>query len=274
MRKMDETDASRQIYKNTAIAALVFLLTLIQIYVSLSARERLWSFLAIGNQTLLEIVKGILDWLVFGVLYTVIFAVIHFFYRAQWIHKNKNIYIRGKWLHIHKKDELRIGVVDFTQDYYTVGASGENVTPNLEGHYIPQKRTKWKYMLGQVRSDNTARDFIACYTATKTDTAVSNDGMHMLTISLDKEGYPVKMDGRFSDTFRVSDTEINPDNHHGQLYMFRMSKEVERYLYNGNGLDYENLENLCNEEKFQKEPFVRELKKLAELHQTQIRPVS
>lgn len=41
-----------------------------------------------------------------------------------------------------------------------------------------------------------------------------------------------------------------------------------------NELDYETLENLCNEQDFQKESFVRELKELTELHKLEIRLVS
>ena len=41
-----------------------------------------------------------------------------------------------------------------------------------------------------------------------------------------------------------------------------------------NELDYETLENLCNEQDFQMESFVREWKELTELHILDMRPVS
>ena len=41
-----------------------------------------------------------------------------------------------------------------------------------------------------------------------------------------------------------------------------------------NELDYETLENLCNEQDLQKESFVREWKELTELHKLEMPPVS
>lgn len=266
MKKMVESNASGQAYKNIALVDLAILLALIEVYYTAGLRGFFSGLFAIENQVTLDIIDSAIEVVLFGVVYTVIYSAISFFYRAVWISKNREFYVQGQWLHIHKKDTLRIGVVDITQDFYNINASAENVTPNIPGHYVHNKRTQWSYIIGEVDSDHSSWEYVACYEAKKTDVGDNNSGLHMLKIRRGTDGYPVGMDGRFSDIFKASDTlgsEINSHQRQGELHLYRMSKEVKKHLYENGHLDYDRLEDLCNNERFQDELFVRDLKKFA-----------
>lgn len=195
MKRMDKIGDSGQTYKKTGLTTIVILIALIQIYVSISAGDVLWQFLIIQNETLRAVVKGLLDCFVFSILYGILYFLVDLFYRTLWIYRNKRIFIQGKWLHIHKKDPIRIGVVDIKQEFENIYATAENIAPEGQQEKAYQV-TSWKYMMATVHADSsTVRDVIGCYTATKKDSNISNDGMHMLNITAE-EGYPVRMDGR------------------------------------------------------------------------------
>lgn len=259
---MDNLNASIQRYAKVGLVTLVFVLTVVQVYNAVDLNRCLLSFFTTKNAIIIKIIISILEDVLFGVLYLIIFKLVYYIITIIWIRKHRSIYVRGKWLHIHKKDDIRIGVVNIKQDFYTIGATGYNVSPNLPNYYSPNKHTVWKYLLGHVNFDETARDVTACYEAVKTNCNITNNGMHTLTISVGTDGYPIKMDGYFSDTVRIDENKINIDNHHGQLYMFRMSKEIEKYLYTGKGLNYRNLENICSNISFENEQFIIKLKSI------------
>lgn len=262
---MDNIGKTNIVYKRIFKISVTFFLVLIQCYIMLiELGIDIYKLLHIENVSVQIIFSFILQLFVFSLAYGIIYMITFLSYKKYWITKNKNIYVKGLWLQIHIKDSIRIGTVKIKQNFYTIEATGRNLIPKTNNSEISQKITNWYYYMGKVANDGTARDFIGCYTATKQDVDVNNDGIHILKIITNKNGEPVRLDGKFSDTFSITDEDVNLLNvkeHKGQLILFKMSEQCQNYLIDNTGFRYDLLEKIHKERDFQNEPFVYELNK-------------
>ena len=169
--------------------------------------------------------------------------------------------LSGKWLHIHDKQEMRVGRVEITQEGSIITkASGLNVKP--AGTDYRDYVTKWKYNQGMVQqdSDGTAT-MVAIYDANSSDEYTHNDGLHVMEIHRDKKGNADFMKGTFTDIYnRAKDRSV--DEHTGNLMMFKMSPQIEAFLEENVYHEEEALSELYLQPEFAREPFVKELKSL------------
>ncbi len=135
----------------------------------------------------------------------------------------QKIWIKGLWLHIHVKKEIRVGTVEIRQNFNTINAKGHNIRPKTAESETPPKETTWFYTLCKVVDDDSARDFIGCYQASNISQQTTKDGIHVMQIigCDSKTGFANRMVGVFRDTVRISpDSVVDIGNQAGQLYFF------------------------------------------------------
>lgn len=185
-------------------------------------------------------------------------------YRQQvWIRDNQNLMLRGKWLHIHEKDNVRIGVVTIKQSFTTLDVNGFNVNPLAIGAKNVGK-TKWTYMACRLfPTEMTGIEFFGTYAARRHGGQVKQ-GIHIFdTMQIDEDtGRPVYLHGSFSDAFKISNEKVDDINDgKGDIYLFRMTPALETFLKKNN-IDDHNLRHileLSKKEEFahlQDEPFI------------------
>ena len=179
-----------------------------------------------------------------------------------WIFNHKNIWLKGTWLHIHVKktdNEIRVGFVDISQNFYTIKASGTNLYPEFEGA-PKQRETSWDYVLGKIFEDDYKRDFIGVYEAADMFNHIPRNGIHSLKIELGGNGFPNLMVGKFGDAVELDEQNANGGNDSGQLYLFKPSNRCKKYfaLGNRNKLIYD----LHNIDEYSDEPYVCKLKSI------------
>ncbi len=260
--KMDQIGSTNKIYISIYKSSAALFVAIVQIYlIALAMGFDIYQFSWIENKILRLLIAIVFQVVLAGVGYIFIFFLVMKMKTCIWIKKNKNIYVRGTWLHIHIKDNIRIGDVVIQQNFYTISAKAHNITPQENEMYYIDNQTEWRYYLGKVAQDESARDFIGCYSAVKQSSGDINDGIHVLTIHCDEHGYPSQMIGKFSDTFQVnrSITNIDVGEHRGDLLLFRISEDLSKYLTEKHGLNYRLLSTIHKNDKFKNEPFVREL---------------
>lgn len=263
MKKMDKLSDSRlESYKKVgtfSVFLVVFLLQVAFVFIDVQVLEKIFPNV---STWWIKILYSIVNIILFSGLYIWIFNIAIRIENCHWIRENPRLYIKGKWLHIHAKKRLRIGVVEIRQEYDHFEARGRNFS------YLGAKDnhiTNWTYKVAIVKEDKTNCDYLGCYSATKKSNE-TQDGMHMLTVAQtdEKTGYPIYLQGGFADTFKVNEGDEKPpivNNHCGDLYLYRMSDKLEKYLY-GNGGDIERkVVELCKHPEFQDEPFVKAYKK-------------
>lgn len=263
--KMDKLSDNRvEAYKKVGSTAIFIVICVVQIvnaFIDIGYIQNLFPHLA---KWVVQLIDIVINLLLYSVLYIWIFDICAKVDKWIWIKKHPRMYIRGKWLHIHDKEKLRIGVVDIKQEYDHFEARGQNFSylgvPAEDDHV-----TVWTYKMAIVKDDKSNCDYLGCYSADKRVNE-TQDGMHMLTVGRvdSKTGYPIYMRGGFADTFKVNSKEDkNPpvvNNHCGNLYLYKMSKKLEEYLYDaGSGEALEKkVAGLCKHPDFQDEPFVQE----------------
>lgn len=271
MIKMDKlSDDRTEQYKKIGSAAIflvVFVVQIVNVFVDVGYLENIFPNL---EKWIVQLIYAIINLVLYSVLYVWIFDFCARVDNWLWIKRNPKMYIRGKWLHIHDKPKLRIGVVDIKQEYDHFEARGQNFSylgaPERDNHV-----TIWTYKIAVVKDDKSNCDYLGCYSADKRMDE-TQDGMHMLTVGeIDqKTGYPTYLRGGFADTFKVKNKEDKTppviSNHCGDLYLYKMSKKLEDYLYHidsGEILEKRVVE-LCNHPDFQDEPFVQKYRECME----------
>lgn len=261
--KMDKISKNEDIYKNIFITVSGVFLALVQIYLILIFNGfDLFGFSMIENAIIRIFCQVLIQIIIFSILYIILYNIVYRAKTALWIKHNKDLWVQGIWLHIHIKNNIRIGFVDIKQNFYEVIAKGHNIDPisaEDEEHI-----TNWSYLMGQVANNKTARDFIGYYKAHKQDKDISNDGMHALTVIEKNDGFPCIMRGNFYDTFKITDDSIDrilANEHSGLLLFFKPSKRCLEFLNAENSI-LENLRKLPNEPRFANEEYVKELNKI------------
>ncbi len=261
---MDNIGSTSKHYKNIAKISSAILIVILEAYLML-----FFSGIDLYNFTMLKdnnvqsyILQCLVQLVVFSVIYVLIYFIVKMIYIYIWKKRNKKIWVKGKWLHIHVKNNIRIGAVEIRQNFSTITAKGHNVFP--EGHSPNNKKdTTWNYLLGKVVDDETKRDFIGCYSAQDIKNQITKEGIHVLQILTpdSTNGYPNIMMGGFKDTFSIGETiTLSANDHAGQLFFYKMDKKCQEYLYDVNGLRYDRLASLHNNPDFANNPYVMKLK--------------
>lgn len=180
-----------------------------------------------------------------------------------WIKNNQNLMLRGKWLHIHEKGNVRIGVVTIKQSFTTLDVKGFNVNPLAQG-VGNVGRTKWSYMACRLfPAEMTGIEFFGTYAARRHGGQVKQ-GIHIFdTMQLDAEtGIPVYLHGSFSDAFKISNEKVDDINDgKGDIYLFRITPALDAFLKKNNIDDYNlrHILELTKKEEYahlQEEPYL------------------
>lgn len=259
--KMDKINNNYNIYSKVFFTASSIFLIFIQTYITLVTNQiDIFGFLTLDDSITGIFCKIFIEIIIFGILDLLIFNIVHYLMGVIWIKSHKDIWVQGLWLHIHVKNNIRVGYVNIKQDFYEINAQGENISPISEdnGDYI----TSWSYSMGRVADDNTVRDFIGYYKAHKQQRGISNDGMHALTIERDMNNIPCVMRGNFFDTFKITDMSIDritAEEHSGTLTLFRPSKKCLKFLKSGGSI-INNIKNIPYNACFENEEYVKHLK--------------
>lgn len=262
--KMDDIGSTNQHYKNISNISVTTLILILQAYLMLILSGiDLFNFSSVSNTFARYSIQVLVQLLLFTFIYSIVYFTVKKIYCVNWIKSHKNIWLKGIWLHIHVKNDIRVGTVDIEQNFYTIKATARNVYPGGLGK--PQRETTWNYLLSKVFDDESVRDFVGYYKAEDITSQSSKDGVHVLHIenkSRDKKtGYANYMVGTFRDTVKISKNEIqDSDSHAGQLYFFRLSDKCREYLIGDNGFRYDLLPTLHEKAEFADEPYVIKLK--------------
>lgn len=257
------SDSSKHYDKINNISVSI-LLIIFQAYLmfALSGIDLL-NFSMIQNIVTRYCVQVLVQLLIFTFLYAVIHITVKELYFLIWKHNNKSIWLEGKWLHIHVKNNIRVGTVEIKQYFNEIGGIGHNISIDS----ADKKDTTWSYVTGRVEDINGAGDFVAYYAATKVGSSSTRNGVHVLSLesSNQKNKYTPQLLGIFSDTYDKELDSINIVNvgeHSGGLFFFRMSNKCKNYLYDENGFSYSKLSTLHTKDEFADEPYVIKLKEI------------
>ena len=194
-------------------------------------------------------------------LFFILLVIVRFFYQKSWIAKNKKIWIKGLWLHIHIKNDssIRIGYVNITQSFDSINA----VAHNYDAMDItnPDKRTTWEYYNAQI-DNKYLRGFYHSDKAAQTE----NSGMHRLKIVNRTFDFPTEMDGFFCDNYLLNGASLSDVTEHrqhsGKLILYRMTKEQEEILVENGEITPEKILDLINDSHFKNDEFVKRYNKV------------
>lgn len=259
---MDNIGSTNKEYKNIITISVSFFLVVIQAYLMMIfCGIDIFNFNMVENLVLKYILQVIIQLLMFAGLFSVIYFCVKALYCRHWIKNHKNIWVKGLWLHIHLKNEPRIGIVDLKQNFYTISASGRNIYP--DGIDKPQRVTTWYYKLGKVNDDREKNaDLIGYYRAGKEAGISSKDGIHILNIDNNyRKQLSYSMVGNFRDTVNAEGGPI--DEHSGKLYLFRLSNEMLKAVTDEESgrIDDEKLARLHLNSEFQSTNYAKRLRR-------------
>ena len=188
------------------------------------------------NDVLEDIWDYLLENLIIAGIFTVILWLVRIWKRGRWITENHSMWLQGKWLHIHEKNNntVRVGYVDILQNYDGISADCRNY--DVEDIKNEDKVTNWHYINAQVNKDGDKSFMLqGFYSATKSETGERNSGMHTLSIINNGENPPIEMAGYFGDVNTlVKDTAASSRDNYlscGRIRMYRMTKEQEENLF-------------------------------------------
>ncbi len=252
------------IYKDIFIASSAFTILVIQIYVlCITNGLDLVNFSWIENRILSVIVQVLVQIIGFGVINVFIFWCAFKVKERAWIKANKQMMLQGRWLHIHDKDNVRIGVVTIHQRFSAVDVKAFNIAPKAPG-ISDSGRTKWEYLNARIYPPELSGiEFFGCYVSRKKNGTI-NQGVHIFdTVDVDANGYPVRMMGSFCDTFRVAEEKVEDiQDRKGQIAMYKMTPALEKIIYGAGGVNYEALAAIADNPSCADEPFVQALQEI------------
>lgn len=260
---MDDISSAGRHYRNIAKISVSAMILILQVYLLLLFNGLdLYNFLMIESLALRSALQILIQIVLCSFLYALIYFPVKALYCASWKRKNKDIWLKGIWLHIHVKRDIRVGTVRFEQDFCSIKAEGHNYSPCGVKN---KDATAWEYTIGRVFNKNEGgmqSSYEAFYSAMNLGSAAPNKGLHsMKIVNCENHGPANYMVGHFRDTFRNGIQVEDAGGHMGTLYMFRPSKRCLAYLRDANGIDFDKLCALHLKEEFRDEPYVRELRK-------------
>lgn len=266
--KMDrDVGKNTGVYHEIMTGSVTVFLALVDLYCTLfnnTVEEKILK--SIENVTARKALLFVLYFIVFNILYWLVLEAVFYFKEKSWAKRHKDLWMRGKWLHIHIKTDnaIRIGMVDIQQNFYEIKVDAMNVS------YLKKKgstTTKWGYYSAKLSEESGTPNMIGCYKSIKEGMTMGNQGIHSLFIkNRDKKSqYPIELSGMFSDTFKMEKKNmepVHPGDHCGKLMLFRLSKKMENTLYRSGHLNIEKLRTIDQDVNYADEPFVKELKEL------------
>jgi len=119
--KMDrDVGKNTGVYHEIMTGSVTVFLALVDLYCTLfnsSVEEKLLK--SIENATARKALLFVLYFIVFNILYWLVLEAVFFFKEKSWAKRHKDLWMRGKWLHIHIKTDnaIRIGMADIQQSW-------------------------------------------------------------------------------------------------------------------------------------------------------------
>lgn len=198
-----------------------------------------------------------------------IYGLVYKIFEFSWKKNNKDIYIKGEWLTIHNKENVRIGIANIHQSFKTIKAEAYNISPKVDG--IKQKpKSNWEYSCVSLSSQQLVGiKLLGCYVSKKDNENIM--GVHqidLIDINESIDIYPYMMSGKFCDTVKNSGKKlININDNIGEIYFYKMTPEIKNYLSKGE--KEEQLKNILNEKSMENELFVKKLGSIVAQHVAQ-----
>ena len=261
-KRIDEFEDD-QIYKSIFLTSSGIMIFLISIYfVFLSYGFDVLDFSFIENKTLSIIVCIVLQLIGAVGLNAVVYATVYKLFEIKWKKENKHMYLKGEWLTIHDKGNVRLGFVKIAQSFKTIKVEAFNVSPKVEG--IKQKeKSNWEYSCASLYPQQlTGIKMLGCYISQKNCQTIM--GVHQIdSIEINEEvsEYPYAMSGQFCDTVKNDGEKlINVDDNVGKIYFYKVTPELKAYLNKGTRDD--QLKNILEEESLKDEMFLKKLKSI------------
>lgn len=267
-KRIDEFEDDK-IYKQIFLLSsgiMMFLLTIYFVFLNYG-----FDFLSIDfikNETLKIIADVLIQFLGTVGINVCIYGLVYKFFEFRWKKDNKDIYIKGEWLTIHNKENVRIGVANIQQSFKTIKAEAYNISPNVDG--IKQKpKSNWEYSCVSLSPQQLVGiRFLGCYISKKDSESIM--GVHqidLIDINENIDKYPYMMSGKFCDTVKNSGKKlINVNDNIGEIYFYKMTPEIKKYLSQGE--KEVQLKNILNEKSLENELFVKKLASITAQHVT------
>lgn len=269
-KRIDEFEDDK-IYKQIFLwssGLMIFLLTIYIVFLSYG-----FDFLNIDfieNKTVQIIASILIQFLGTVGVNVCIYGLVYKIFEFRWKKENKDIYIKGEWLTIHNKGNVRIGVANIQQSFKTIKTEAYNISPKVDG--IKQKpKSNWEYSCVSLRPQHLVGiSFLGCYVSKKDSENIM--GVHQIdSIEINEkiDKYPYIMSGKFCDTVKNKGKKLtNVDDNVGEIYFYKMTPEIKEYLSNGE--KEEQLKNILNEKTLENELFVKKLSSIVAQHVAEV----
>lgn len=272
---MDKFDTTGSHYKNITLSASSVYVVVLSIYLvcvqkGLDLHELANSLIEqyIKNDVLITLFQFVVSGISAGVVYTIIYTIVYVHYCRKWKKEHQSVWIKGTWLHIHDKENIRVGVVRIKQNFHSIRVKGYNFDPTALNAAEKVMETSWHYSMGKIADDSDNDYVIGYYSATRGINTKS--GIHHLRIVSPRDGHdPVTMIGTFHDIVNGKDQKIGDSL--GNIYMCKLTKEQAHYKElksdDDQQLCYRLAEIIKNRsEDYMSESYFRRLKEVLEKH--------
>jgi len=263
-RKMDKLDMDRE-YESIYSLSAGWLLLSLNIYILfVSSGSDFLEFSFIRNPVTRLLIQALIQVVASIGVHILILLCVRKYKQNKWIKEHKHKYLQGEWLHIHDKDNVRIGMVTIKQSYDNIQVTdGYNVSPCNVG--IKEKPlSKWSYCCAELYPSQLAGagvEFLGCYVSSKPDSSFVLGVHNIDSIDHNDEGFPYIMSGQFLDTLKRQGNEtIDIQDKAGAIYFFKMTPAIKKYLQAGT--HHEQIAAILNEDSLKDEPYVKKLRQI------------
>lgn len=230
---MDSFDTTGSHYKNITLSASSVYVIVLSIYLvcvqkGLDLNEFANSLIEqyIHNDVIVTLLQLVVSGISAGIVYTIIYTIVYVRYCYKWKKAHQSVWIKGTWLHIHDKENIRVGVVRIKQNFHSIRVKGYNFDPTALNAAEKVMETSWHYSMGKI-ADDTDNDYVTgYYSATRGMNTKS--GIHNLRIISPRDGHdPVTMIGTFHDIVNGKNQKI--EDSLGNIYMFKLTRKQAHY---------------------------------------------
>lgn len=264
--KMDDLKDDFGVYKGIFVISSALMIFLVQIYlIFISNGVDILNFKNIQNVVLRIVLQVIIQIIGFSFVNVLVFWIVFKVKEKIWIFKHKNMWFKGEWLHIHDKKNVRIGKVTIKQKFFKIEADASNLSPNISNN---TKITNWYYQSSQLYPKGLPGiEFVGSYVADDQENETYKLGIHIFDSMSCINGYPSKLTGRFSDTFKIYEEKAQDGvDKKGLIYFFKVTPRIRNCIYDNNEINYEKLANIVHNDSLKNEGFVIKLKEVLEKH--------
>lgn len=180
----------------------------------------------------------------------------------KWKKENKHMYLKGEWLTIHSKENVRIGLVRIEQSFKTIRAEAFNVSPKVDG--IKQKeKSNWEYTCASLYPQQLVGiRLLGCYVSKKEfETIMGVHQIDSIDINEEIDQFPTIMSGHFCDTVKNDGKNAtNISDNMGKIYFYKITPQIKRFLCQGK--KDEQLQTILDEDSLKGELFVKKLESI------------